>query len=40
MPHEALVVDDDAEVREAVAEILDSLGHRYDLPGQKRKRPS
>lgn len=31
MPHEALVIDDDPEVREMVAEILDSLGHRYDM---------
>ena len=31
MPHEALVIDDDPEVREIVAEILDSLGHRYDM---------
>lgn len=31
MPHEALVIDDDPEVQEMVAEILDSLGHGYDM---------
>lgn len=31
MTHKALVVDDDPNVREAVADILDSLGHQYDM---------
>ena len=30
MVHEALVIDDDPGVLEVVADILDSLGHKYD----------
>ena len=31
MAPKALVIDDDPDIREDVAEILDSLGHEYDL---------
>jgi DNA-binding NtrC family response regulator len=30
MNYEALVIDDDPAIQEAVADILDSLGHKYD----------
>lgn len=30
MSYEALVVDDDPAIQDAVADILDSLGHKYD----------
>ena len=30
MTYEALVIDDDPAIQDAVADILDSLGHRYD----------
>ncbi|NQU20407.1 MAG: response regulator, partial [Candidatus Nealsonbacteria bacterium] len=31
MPQKALVVDDDPEIREEIAEILDSMGDAYDM---------
>jgi len=37
MAHKALVIDDDPDVRDEVAEILDSMGHEYDMAAHQNE---